>query len=87
MNAQENLMESIRIYMFCAVDLNLYLDNFPDDENATEDYKRVSLKLNEFMQKYEKNYGPLCNFGFSYEENPKSWIETPWPWENNKLED
>ena len=33
------------MYQFCAIDLNLYLDNFPDDKNAREDYKKVTCKF------------------------------------------
>ncbi|WP_244832943.1 spore coat protein CotJB [Clostridium sp. BJN0001] len=87
MNENE-LLEKIRIYQFCAVELNLYLDNFPNEENAVYDYKAVSKKLNECIMEYEKNYGPLTNFGSSYYANPQKWLSNPWPWENcNNRED
>ena len=28
--------------------------------------------------------GPLINFGLAYMQNPKAWIDTPWPWEKCK---
>ena len=43
--AKNDLLNNIRIYQFCALDLNLYLDNFPTDENAVDDYCKVSAKL------------------------------------------
>lgn len=82
MSNMKNLLDNIRMYQFCAVELNLFLDNYPDDKNATDDYCRVSEKLSELTREYEKNYGPLSNFGTAYIENPKKYIETPWPWEN-----
>lgn len=78
----DDLLDKIRIYQFCAIDLNLYLDNFPDNKDATEDYRRVSSKLTDLIGEYEKDYGPLTNFGSSFMEDPQSWVEKPWPWEN-----
>jgi spore coat protein JB len=77
----KDMLNSIRIYQFCALDLNLYLDNFPDDKNAMEDYNKVSHKLTSLINEYEKECGPLTNFGSAFVENPKAWVEQPWPWE------
>ncbi|NFI93137.1 spore coat protein CotJB [Clostridium botulinum] len=78
---EKDLLDSIRIYQFSAVELNLFLDNFPDNENAKKDYDIVSAKLTCLINEYEKNFGPLTNFGTSFKEDPRSWIEKPWPWE------
>lgn len=77
----DDLLEKIRIYAFCAVDLNLYLDNFPDCTEAKEDYCRVSSELKSLIRQYEESCGPLTNFGMAFKEDPESWIERPWPWE------
>ena len=69
-------------YMFYAVELNLYLDNFPTNSKATKDYKMVSEKLDSLICQYEQSYGPLTNFGNASEVNPEKWISCPWPWEN-----
>ena len=84
---KNDLLDSIRVYQFCAVELNLYLDNFPEDKNACEDYCKVSAKLDSLIAEYEKNYGPLRNFGGSFFEDPKKWVNQCWPWENEKKED
>ncbi|MDZ5000756.1 spore coat protein CotJB, partial [Clostridium perfringens] len=31
---------------------------------------------------YEKEHGPLTNFGSAYFQNPEAWVNSPWPWEN-----
>lgn len=87
MNKHECL-NSIRKLQFFALDLNLYLDNFPDCKNATDDYKVISSKLRKLIWDYEQDYGPLTNFGSSYIQNPETWINSPWPWEkeSNKEE-
>lgn len=83
MNREEHL-ELIRKLQFYAIDLNLYLDNFPTNTKAIEDYKFISSKLSKLVCDYEQKYGPLTNFGAAYMENPEAWINSPWPWENVK---
>ena len=87
MNKHECL-NAIRKLQFFALDLNLYLDNFPNCKNATDDYKVISSNLRKLIWDYEQDYGPLTNFGSSYIQNPDAWIDSPWPWEkeSNKEE-
>jgi spore coat protein JB len=77
-------LSKIRKLLFFSVDLNLYLDNFPECQKAADDYKFVSSKLEKLICEYEQSYGPLSNFGSAYIENPEAWINTPWPWESRK---
>lgn len=79
---EKDLLETIMKYQFYAVDLNLYLDNFPKNKDALEDFKVISTKLNNSIKDYEKNYNPLINFGISFNCDWESYINTPWPWEN-----
>ena len=74
-------LDAIRKLQFFAIDLNLYLDNFPNCEDAIDDYKLISSKLRKLMWDYSQSYGPLTNFGSAYIQNPDAWIDTPWPWE------
>lgn len=78
----KELLEEIMKHQFYAVDLNLYLDNFPECEEATELYKQVSCKLKVLFKEYEEKYGPLTNFGSAFFENPIAWVDSPWPWES-----
>ncbi|GAA0078566.1 spore coat protein CotJB [Clostridium sp. CTA-5] len=80
--SEKELLDNIRIYQFAAIDLNLFLDNFPEDKDAKKDYETLSYKLICLINEYEKNYGPLTNFGTSFKEDSKAWVEKPWPWEN-----
>lgn len=79
---KSELMINIQMMQFVAVELNLYLDNFPNNKEAKEDYQQVSKKLDKLIKEYECNYGPLRNFGDAYLENPSKWVNCPWPWEN-----
>ena len=79
---QHECLNAIRKLQFFAIDLNLYLDNFPNCKDAIDDYKLISSKLIKLIWDYEQSYGPLSNFGSAYIQNPDAWIDTPWPWEN-----
>lgn len=76
------LINSIQKLQFAAVELNLYLDNFPNNKEAKKKYEEISCKLNELINIYETKYGPIRNFGAAYVVDPISWTKQPWPWEN-----
>lgn len=44
-----SLMNNIRMLQFAAIELNLYLDNFPENKEATKKYKEISPKLDELI--------------------------------------
>ena len=75
------LMNHIQKLQFYAVELNLYLDNFPNNKEAREDYENISKKLDKLINQYEYEYGTIRNFGSAYVEDPSSWVNQPWPWE------
>ena len=79
---REKLLDAIRKYQFYALELNLYLDNFPSDEKASKDFAIVSHKLNSLIHKYESEFAPLVGFGMTYKTNPEKWVNSPWPWES-----
>lgn len=83
MTREEHLLDIQKI-LFYTLDLNLYLDNFPESEAAKKDYEKYSKALKSSVWEYEKAHGPLTNFGSAYFQNPKDWVESPWPWENIK---
>ena len=76
------LLNEIKKYQFYAVELNLYLDNFPNNEEALNDYNKISKKLDILIINYEENFGPLKNFGAAYIEIPIAWTSSRWPWDN-----
>ena len=81
--SRESLLQDIRELEFAAVELNLYLDNNPNDRRALAHYNRVSNVLLSLKERYEKKYGQLLHFGFSQNNDNCSWNWTkgPWPWE------
>ena len=79
-NRQE-LMRLLQEYGFYAVELNLFLDNHPNDRRALRDYNKVSEIYANLKKDYEMQYGPLTNFGNSLCQEDFNWINDPWPWE------
>lgn len=81
---QMALLKRIQEIEFVAVELNLYLDTHPCDEDALNDFCCASEMLMRLKKEYEAEYGPLMNFGFGgcgCSKTPWQWIESPWPWE------
>ena len=77
---QNSLLCKISEAQFVCVELNLYLDTHPDDEDARADYLCYSETLAQLIEKYEALYGPLKNFGLSPTATG-SWVSGKWPWE------
>jgi len=77
----ENLLKKLQELEFAAVELNLYLDNHPENKNALADFNIISKELMQVKKMYEKEMGPLINFGFSDSQYPWGWVDEPWPWE------
>lgn len=75
------LLQRLQEVEFAALELNLYLDTHPLDQNALMQYNQLASQLQMLKQQYEMAYGPLLNFGFSPSQFPFKWLEGPWPWE------
>ena len=74
------LMDKINEAQFVCVELNLYLDTHPCDEDARADYLCYSKKLKQLIECYESQYGPLMNFGHS-PTDVGCYVCSKWPWE------
>lgn len=79
MNRNE-LLRRISEIQFVCVELNLYIDTHPDDKDALDDYYSYSVMLNELIEKYESQYGPLMGFGHSATREG-NWVCSCWPFE------
>jgi spore coat protein JB len=66
---------------FIAIELTLYLDTHPDEQEPLKDYNRTTERLNQLKMQYERQYGPLSVYGVSTSKSPWQWAEQPWPWD------
>lgn len=77
-----SMLQKVQEMEFVALELNLYLDTHPCDEDALNDFICAAELLKTYKQDYEKAYGPLLNYGFGeYPTGYWAWAEGPWPWE------
>ena len=65
---------------FCAVDMMLYLDTHPDDEEALNYFNQCTALYNAAKQSYQEQFGPLNAFS-EQERSSWDWNTAPMPWE------
>ncbi|MGN1324634.1 MAG: spore coat protein CotJB [Bacilli bacterium] len=80
-NERETLLNKVRQYRFAMIDLNLYLDNYPDDENVVKIFNNYRNLEKQASMEYESKYGPLTIDDAPSNVNTWIWDNSPWPWE------
>jgi spore coat protein JB len=80
MDRREALYELQKVD-FAILELNLYLDTHPGDVQAIQQYNTLAQQKHQLRMNYEAEFGPLYNYGNSYNTYPNGWNEGPWPWE------
>jgi hypothetical protein len=80
-NQRQQLLLNVQINSFVAHEINLYLDNHPNDLKMIQLYSEYVKKANQAKKEYEKCFGPL-NVSDSSTSQPFEWIESPWPWQH-----
>lgn len=81
-NKQMAMLERLLEIQFVAIELNLYLDTHPCDQDALNDYNCAVELLMKLRAEYEECFGPLFHFGWSpVRGRDWQWLEGPWPWE------
>jgi len=80
--SQKQLLSYITEVSFAVVDMTLYLDTHPQDQEAIE-YCNKHIEMREkALKEYAKHYGPLT-IDTADDSSSKSWkwVTQPWPWE------
>lgn len=77
---RDELLKCLTELDFMAVDLGLYLNTHPHDEEATRKYNEAIEEAEKLRMTYETNFGPLCSFR-SPARMKWTWINKPWPWQ------
>ncbi|MGP4060117.1 spore coat protein CotJB [Halobacillus litoralis] len=75
------LMEKIQMVDFALVELTLYLDTHPQDSQAIQQFNQLAVESRDLKTMYEKQFGPLRQFGGSFSGYPWNWGDSPWPWQ------
>ncbi len=74
-------LRKVQELKFAMIELALYLNTHPCDENALDLYGKVQLMHEAAKEKYEECYGPLTYEGVNTKKDGWSWVKGPWPWE------
>ena len=82
MNEQAELLTSIDALCFACIDLNLYLDLYPEDKSAIELFNKYRVQKEKYEKDYERKYGPLFLSSDALNAFPWAWDNSPWPWQN-----
>lgn len=80
-SCKDELLREIMELELIDIDLNLYMDTHPGDQQADKLYNIFGRALQILINEYETKFGPLVNFGFSRSQDPGQWVKEPWPWE------
>ena len=81
-NEQAKMLTDLDALEFAMIDLNLYLDVNPDDENAIYLYNKYRLENEELLKIYQNKFGPLLLNSDALNNTPWMWDNRPWPWQN-----
>jgi len=75
------LLHELQAVDFVLVELTLYLDTHPTDQQAIQQFNMCAQKRKELARNFESMYGPLMQFGHSFSPPNWQWAEAPWPWQ------
>ncbi len=78
---REAMLNKVREYDFALLELNLYLDVFPNDEEKIMLFNNCLREYRQITEEYERRYGPLTQDSDALNTYPWNWVTTPWPWE------
>ena len=78
---KEEMLTNIGEYSFAMHELNLYLDIYPNDQNALNLFNKYQKQANELIMNYERKYGPINVFSNTLNNVPFNWSIAKWPWE------
>ena len=82
MNEQARMLTEIDSLGFAIIDLNLYLDIFPNDTEKINLYNQYRTRKKNIINEYEQKYGPITLNSNNLNITPWAWNNMPWPWDN-----
>jgi spore coat protein JB len=77
---EEKLLLKIQQYEIALMDLNLYLDIFPNDSSLVNLYNKYNNELEVLKKEFENKYYNLSK-DTSAKNNTWKWLDGKWPWE------
>ncbi len=87
MNDKQSLRRKVWELDFVLHELVLYLDSHPECERALSLMREYRKLRRETLEEYERRFGKMPTTVRNVKpEGVWTWIDGPWPWENNFAE-
>jgi len=80
-NERERMFLEFSRMAFAAHELNLFLDNFPNNSSMLRLFSDYSNRANALKKEYENKYGPITVSSTNGSTTPFEWVKDAWPWE------
>ena len=82
-NEKRKLLNRVMICDFVLIEVALFLDTHPDDQEALAYFHKYHEMRNQAQAEYVQKYGPLTHTDVT--SNTRwTYVDGPWPWENVK---
>jgi spore coat protein JB len=77
------LLHELQALDFVLVELTLYLDTHPQDQQAIQQFNQFTQQRMQVAHQFQLEFGPLTQYGhsFGFSKHPWQWSEGPWPWQ------
>lgn len=80
-NSRERLLRNVQEISFAVDEARLYLDTHPDDRKAQLYFDRYNDARRKAIQEFEQSYGPLLTDNIEASKTGWTWINNPFPWD------
>ncbi len=80
-NERERMFLEFSRMAFAAHELNLFLDNYPNNSSMLRLFSDYANRAKNLEQEYQQKYGPITVSNTSGEKIPFQWENEAWPWE------
>ena len=78
---RDELLLNIGELSFAKHELNLLLDNYPNNKEALDLFNKYRSMEEEQVNNYERKFGPLNITSSDMKNAPFKWESDMWPWE------
>ncbi len=84
-NEQEEALLNLDQMHFAMHELNLYLDNYPNDTTMINKFNEFRSSYEKLLNDYQAKYGPIEITSPYMTTSPFAWTNDVWPWDRRKF--
>lgn len=77
---EEKLLFDVDKFYFALHEMRMYLDNYPEDQEAIDLFTQYQQNYIRAKKSYEEKYGPLDIEAQDLNTSPWKWTTSKWPW-------